>query len=124
MSTLQKRIREALKKANMRPIDLANAIGVSRATVSLWVNGPTQKIDGENLTRAARVLGVNAYWLATGEKDYSLQEDSGKYATSSVAADEARILQIYRELEAQDKLRCMDIIEALLKRGRKIAHEN
>lgn len=67
MSSLQERIKQALDTCNMKPAALAKKAKVSRATVSLWVNGPTQRIEGENLTRAAAALGVNAHWLATGE---------------------------------------------------------
>jgi transcriptional regulator with XRE-family HTH domain len=67
MSSLQDRIKLALGHARINASTLAKRAKVSRATVSLWVNGPTQTIEGDNLTRAATVLGVNAHWLSTGE---------------------------------------------------------
>lgn len=75
MSSLQDRIGQALKDSTLKnPSALAKKAKVSRATVSLWINGPTQSIDGENLTRVASALGVNAHWLATGEgKSYDGQ---------------------------------------------------
>lgn len=51
----------------MNASELARKANVSRATVSLWLNGQTQQLEGENLTRAASALGVDAHWLATGE---------------------------------------------------------
>jgi SOS-response transcriptional repressor LexA len=67
MSTLAKRIAEALADAKMKPIELARSVGVGRATVSLWLSGHTKKIEGPNLTKVARALNVDAHWLATGE---------------------------------------------------------
>lgn len=67
MSSLQDRIKLALGHARINASTLAKRAKVSRATVSLWVNGPTQTIEGDNLTRAATVLGVGAHWLSTGE---------------------------------------------------------
>ncbi len=66
--TLAERIQVALQIAGLKPADLARAAQVSRATVTLWMNGTTQSIDGENLTRAAGALGVSPHWLATGEE--------------------------------------------------------
>jgi transcriptional regulator with XRE-family HTH domain len=67
MSSLQDRIRLALSRARINASALAKRAQVSRGTVSLWVNGPTQTIEGDNLVRAAKVLGVDTHWLATGE---------------------------------------------------------
>jgi len=67
MSSLQDRIGFALSSARINASTLARLAQVSRGTVSLWVNGPTQTIEGDNLVRAAKVLGVNTHWLATGE---------------------------------------------------------
>lgn len=67
MSSLQDRIKLALGHTRINASTLAKRAKVSRATVSLWINGPTQTIEGDNLTRAATVLGVDAHWLSTGE---------------------------------------------------------
>lgn len=68
VSSLQERIQDALRESSLKNATaLAKKAGVSRATVTLWKNGPTQTIEGDNLTRAAAALGVNAHWLATGE---------------------------------------------------------
>lgn len=67
MSSLQDRIGLALTHARINASTLAKRAKVSRGAVSLWVNGPTQTIEGDNLTRAAAALGVDTHWLATGE---------------------------------------------------------
>jgi transcriptional regulator with XRE-family HTH domain len=55
-----------MDEAKMRPVDLARAAEVSRASVSDWLNGKTKTMGGEPLALAALALGVNAVWLATG----------------------------------------------------------
>lgn len=59
ISSLKDRVRKALDDSNMNAAALARKANVSRGTVSLWLNGQTQQIEGENLTRAASALGVS-----------------------------------------------------------------
>lgn len=47
--------------------ELAERVGISRASVSAWFTGATKTLEGSNLTKAADALGVDAAWLATGE---------------------------------------------------------
>ncbi len=81
---LQERMSAAMKHAKISQAELARRAGVSRGTVSLWVNGPTQTIDGHNLVRAAEVLGVTAKWLSE-ERGPMLAE-----ATRAAGEHEAR----------------------------------
>lgn len=70
MSTLQERMSLAIKHyesetgKRFKNTDLARFAGVSRANVGLWVNGPTQELEGSNLVKAAEFLGVSKDWLA------------------------------------------------------------
>ncbi|MFX5441840.1 phage repressor protein, partial [Acinetobacter baumannii] len=55
MSTLQERMSLAIKHyesvtgKRFKNTELARFAGVSRANVGLWVNGPTQELEGSNL---------------------------------------------------------------------------
>ena len=120
MSTLQERIEQALKKSGLKPHELAKLAGVSRATVSLWVNGPTKTIEGENLTRAARALGVDPHWLATGEEsrlepvdycDNMLMEPGEVYLLPQNNTIE--LVKMFNELNSIDKKRAIEIIKVL-----------
>jgi transcriptional regulator with XRE-family HTH domain len=116
MSDLRSRIIEALEKAHMKQIDLAKHAGVSRATVSLWVSGATKTIEGDNLTRAARALGVDAHWLATGEhKSIPLGVGEPESIYGTFNHDEVRLLRSFRSLDDDDRERAITIIEALSK---------
>jgi phage repressor protein C with HTH and peptisase S24 domain len=67
MSTLKERLEEAIKESKITKTAIWKACGLSSGAVSQWFSGATQKIEGENLLNAARVLGVNPDWLATGK---------------------------------------------------------
>lgn len=73
MSTLSERMKEALRAKGMRQIELAQAIGLTRGAISLWVNGMTKTLEGENLLKAAAALGVSPVWLASGKGPMQVQ---------------------------------------------------
>ena len=71
MGTLKDRLSWALiKKKDFGPAsqsDLAQHVGVSRASVSDWFTGATKTLEGSNLLKAAEYLNLNPDWLATGK---------------------------------------------------------
>lgn len=70
MSELSKRIKEAVdsaKKNGHSIQSIADACGVSRQAVYLWIRGETQSIDGTNLVELAEVSGMNARWIINGK---------------------------------------------------------
>lgn len=75
-STLQDRIKLALEKSGLSKTDLWKGCGVSSGTVTTWVKGPNQTISGVNLMNAAKLLGVNPDWLATGRGNMSSTSES------------------------------------------------
>ena len=56
------KIMQARKKAGMSQIDLADAMGVSRQSVSKWETGEANP-EISKLTQLARTLGVSVDWL-------------------------------------------------------------
>lgn len=60
------RVKEARVNAGISKSDFAKAVKVSAPTVTDWESGEIKKIDGENLLRAASVLGVTAEWIIFG----------------------------------------------------------
>lgn len=61
------RLAFALEHAGKKPVDLANALDVSRAAISQLLSGASKGMKPEHLVAAARYLGVRIEWLATGE---------------------------------------------------------
>lgn len=63
-ATMADRINAAMKDAGVKPGQLAKACGVSAAAVTKWRAGG--KLSADNLSAAARALGVREEWLRTG----------------------------------------------------------
>lgn len=69
MKTLAERLKyamEILPPKKIKGVDLARAVGVKPPSVSDWLSGKSKTMEGENLLKAAKFLGVNANWLASG----------------------------------------------------------
>ncbi len=66
MKTLAERLKAALKEAGISQSELSRRVGVSRSAVSLWCDGTTTSLDGDNLLKTAEVLGISPVWLNTG----------------------------------------------------------
>lgn len=65
MNTFADRLNFLLTNAEMRPIDLANATGIDKSSISRYLSGdyvPKQR----RLTKIARVLNADEGWLLTG----------------------------------------------------------
>lgn len=91
METWNERLAKALRDSKMQAIDLANKVGVKPSAVTQWTNGVTKRIDGENLLRAARALGVTADWLMFGDSQ----------SKSPVANEEDRALYVAKRGETE-----------------------
>ncbi|AWH54161.1 transcriptional regulator [Stenotrophomonas sp. ESTM1D_MKCIP4_1] len=66
MSTLSERLTLALEHAKTTQAQLARDVGVTAPSVHNWFSGKAKFLRGANLLAAARTLGVNESWLATG----------------------------------------------------------
>lgn len=119
MTTLQDRIRLALRKAGKNANELAIEININRATVSLWVNGPTKTIKGDNLTKAARALNVNAHWLSTGEGRRSAHRADDKPEEIEVYNADRDIMRKIQSLGVDDQVRIRIFVDALLQHSAK-----
>lgn len=68
MKTLHQRIRWALDKEKLKPIDLARQAGIHHASISQWMSEDYRgTISAINLIKAAERLKVRPRWLLTGE---------------------------------------------------------
>lgn len=88
--TLKERLRTALdaaiKAGRLRnQSELADRVGIKRASVSAWFTGETKTIEGANLQKAAEALGVDARWLATGE-GLQLEQQRAGYGMAPILA--------------------------------------
>ncbi|RKG45142.1 MULTISPECIES: S24 family peptidase [Acinetobacter] len=79
MATLQERMAlakqhfERVNEKKLKNTEMANYCKVSKVSIGQWFNGPTQNLEGANLTLAAEYLGVSHKWLS-GENAPMLQK--------------------------------------------------
>lgn len=66
MSALADRLQECLNDLDIKPAELSRRAKVSKAAVSLWMNGTTKSLEGDNLVKTAAALGVEPRWLQSG----------------------------------------------------------
>ncbi len=81
MKTLANRLRyamEVLPPKKVKGVELARAVGVKPPSVSDWLSGKSKTMEGENLLKVAKYLGISPIWLATGkgEHEFSIQNES------------------------------------------------
>jgi phage repressor protein C with HTH and peptisase S24 domain len=63
---LSERLKAAMDEAGVSQAELARACGVKPPSIHGWLSGKSKFLRGENLLSAARALGVEQQWLATG----------------------------------------------------------
>ncbi len=69
MDAFGDRLETALNLAKKGRKALADHLGISVQAVGQTVRGETASFNAINTAKAARFLGVNWYWLATGEEE-------------------------------------------------------
>lgn len=73
--------------------DVAKACGISVQAIAQVLKGTTKALTAENTARAARLLGVDWYWLATGE---------GSATANQAQEQEKSVLSALREIKRLD----------------------
>ncbi|MGB1090538.1 MAG: helix-turn-helix transcriptional regulator, partial [Oceanobacter sp.] len=79
MKTLGDRLKQRRQELGLTQVDIANRLGLTKATVSLWENG-TNKPNGENFHTLAKTLKTSSEWLLSGKDstaDHDLSDGTG-----------------------------------------------
>lgn len=66
MNSYGERLEQALKLAGRERQELADGIKVSVQAIGQVISGKSKALNAENTALAARFLGVDFFWLATG----------------------------------------------------------
>lgn len=82
MTTLAERLTQAIESAQITKAELARRVGISAPSVNGWFSGKAKFLRGENLLAAAKALGVNEAWLATGRGQMHASSDSSGWISS------------------------------------------
>lgn len=93
-----KRIKQLIKDKNIKPTDIVNALGVSKDTVSKWVQGSATP-NAQNLMELARLLGVTERWIS--EIKEPRKTEAPKEIKSGIALKEASPDQLIAELKSR-----------------------
>ncbi len=67
------RLDAAIKNAKSSASQLSAELGISYQAIKKVLDGKSTALNAENHMRAARFLGVNSFWLATGEEQMQEQ---------------------------------------------------
>ena len=95
---LGERIRQARKWAGMGQIEVAEAVGVSRAAISNWELG--QGMKRQNLVSVSDALGVSPEWLISGDPALAprgvsvLEGRGGRPVKSESVLDEVHLIRL------------------------------
>lgn len=93
-----KRIKQLIKDKNIKPTDIVNALGVSKDTVSKWVQDSATP-NAQNLIELAKLLGVTERWIA--ETKDNKKSEIFEQNKQGVSLKEASADQLIRELKAR-----------------------
>jgi transcriptional regulator with XRE-family HTH domain len=111
-----KRLEEALRIAGKERKDLADALGVSAQAIGQVIKGDTKALTAENCARAARFLGVDFYWLATG--------DGTPIAADFARLDayESNLVTNFRQLSPEDQRTLLISVNGRVRSAADITH--
>lgn len=109
-ATLPERLRWALDHAGHTQASLARDIGISKGAVGQWMSGDTEHIRPAYLFDAARVLRVEAEWLATGR--------GARTSLERKAPDvDVEICRLVSALDEGARAALLGLLVAIMRRG-------
>ena len=91
MSDLSTRLKESRIRAGKSQAQIADAVGMKQPSYQALESGKNQK--SAFLTEIARELGVDAYWLQTGEID-DMQKASSSNEPPNVSTNNRKLYKI------------------------------
>lgn len=103
-----KRMNEVLNEFNMKPQELADLTGVSKSSISQYVNG-SHAPSNISSSKMAKVFNVNPLWLM------GFNVEKRKEISSSEADIDMALLQKFSLLNDRDKEIVMNLIDSMLK---------
>jgi phage repressor protein C with HTH and peptisase S24 domain len=98
------RVVARMKELNLSSTDISRLAGVSKATVSFWVNG-TNGAKGKNLLALAKVLDCSPDWLSDGTGSANGPSETTVGPGSTTAAIVAQMLSSRAGKNLSDKAR-------------------
>ena len=94
-----KRIKQLIQDKNLNQMDLIDALGVSKKTVSQWLQNSTSP-NTQNLIDLVKLLGVTERWNNSESKSNS-PNSKPDAAAQGVALSQATVDQLINEIKAR-----------------------
>ena len=91
-----KRIKQLIQEKNIKPMDIVNALEVSRGTVGKWLQGSSTP-SAQSLMELAKFLGVTERWILES-KDV---QPNTLHEEAAVNLKNASVEQLMNELKAR-----------------------
>lgn len=82
-----KRLRKLIKEKNIKPTDIVNALGVSKETVSKWMQDSATP-NAQNLLELAKLLGVTERWVSEFKENKDVAKSNIQKNHHQVKADQ------------------------------------
>ncbi len=89
MSTFPEKLAELMKAKRYNKSTLGKALNVTHSTVSRWLAGSIP--NEETANSLARILGVSAQWLISGDGPNTVNDDTSPYGSDHLDAEDALI---------------------------------
>lgn len=93
-----KRIKQLIKDKNIKPTDIVNALGVSKDTVSKWVQESATP-NAQSLIELAKLLSVTERWIT--ESKIPKRAEISKDTKTDISLTEATPDQLIAELKSR-----------------------
>lgn len=107
------RLHIALKRANKKPVDLAQATGLSQALISQYLN-EKQTAKNDKISLIAECLNVSESWLAGFTDDighFGIEENKNFYGNHKdnldYFSDKPELLDLYQQIYESEKLQLL-----------------
>ena len=106
------RIKELRFQGNLTHSEAAKAIGTSQRNIGRWENGENEPA-AVYVKALAEFFGVRADYLLGLEDDFGVRVDDKEKKPDTLSAEERRLLEGYREINAAGKKLVMQTVETL-----------
>lgn len=107
------RLHIALKRANKKPVDLAQATGLSQALISQYLN-EKQTAKNDKISLIAECLNVSESWLAGFTDEighFGIEENTNIYGNHKdnleYLSDKPELLDLYQQIYESEKLQLL-----------------
>ncbi|MDD7218889.1 MAG: helix-turn-helix domain-containing protein [Clostridia bacterium] len=99
--TINQRMFEIMKKKNIKSVDIANKLGISKSVISNWKSRETNP-PAEYIVPICELMGVSIEFLLTGKERKDLSEEESKIIEAYRKADPAEQGVIKKILDIQE----------------------